>query len=149
MQHILSATINYDAGLACKMSLEYKTLNNCIEQLESSLKLDIAGITHFLYREGFIAEGLYEKILDPNYAFSEADKATQLVFKIRDSVKLDSSKYHKLINHFRQNRHLDGIVQVLDGEYFGIGKLTASEGLEGMFFTNGRHRPPPSPGVPL
>ena len=116
------------------MSREYKTLNNCIEQLDFGLKSDITGITHFLYREGFIAEDLYEKILDPTSAFSEADKATKLVFKIRDSVKLDSSKYYMLVNHFRQNKHLDGIVQILDSEYFGIGKLASSEGLQGMIY---------------
>ena len=122
----------YYTGLTYKMSREYKTLSNCIEQLEIGLKLDIPGITHFLYREGFVAEGLYKEILDPASAFSEADKATKLVFKIRDSVRLNSSNYFKLVNHFRLNKHLNGIVQILDSEYLRIGKLASSEELQGI-----------------
>ena len=118
-------------GLESKMSQEYKTLNNCIEQLELGLKSDITKIAYFLHREGFIADGLLEDVLRP--ALSEAYKANKLVFKIRDSVKLDSSKYHKLINHFRQCRHFNGIVQILDREFFGgIGILPPSEGPKGM-----------------
>ena len=103
------------------MSKEYVALSNCAEKLESAIRLDINEIIHYLYREGFISKTVYEEVLELKSPYSDADKATKLVLQIRGSVELDSSKYFKLVNHFRQNsKRFSGIVATLDSEYFGI-----------------------------
>ena len=106
------------------MSKEYETLSNCAEKLESAIKFDIKDITHFLYREGFISKTVQEEVLEPKSTYSDAEKATTLVIRITGSVELDSRKYFKLVNHFRQNeKYFSGILTTLDSEYFGIQKI--------------------------
>lgn len=105
-------------------TMESRTIKKCTGQLVTALKQDIKESSHYLFKEGFISEDLYEEVLNPKSMMSDADKATKLMLQIRNCVDLESSKYHKLVNHWRQDKGLhDGIVQILDSEYFGIRKL--------------------------
>ncbi len=109
------------------MSLEFDTLSNCAYRLETAIKSHIKEMAHYLYANGFISYDCQDEVLDPKSRYSEAERATMMVSKIRDSVKLDPSKYYKLLNHLRQDERQNyAIVEILDSEYFGIRKLPPS-----------------------
>ena len=102
------------------MSLEYTTLGKCVTQLESALRSDYDEFARYFFGEGFIAEELYEEVLDPKSPFSNAEKTTKLVLQLMRKVKLDPKSYYKFINHLRQDeRRYRDIVDIL----FGIRKL--------------------------
>ena len=99
---------------------EYDTISKCTSQLVTALGRDIAKISHYLFKERFISDELFGEVLEPKSLMSDADKANKLMLQILNCVKLDSSKYYKLLNHWRQDKSYDDIVQILDSEYFGI-----------------------------
>ena len=99
---------------------EYDTIRKCTSQLVTALKQDLTEISHYLFKERFISNALYGEVLETKTPMSDADKANKLMLQILDCVKLNSSKYYKLLNHWRQDKSYDDIVQILDSEYFGI-----------------------------
>ena len=121
-----------------RMSLEYATLGKCVTQLESALGFYFKEITIYLFGEGFIADELYMEFLEPQSTYSSAEKATKLVLQIMSRVSLEPVNYYKLINYLRLDKRKYGdIVEVLDAEYFGIRKVSASRvshGQQGMLW---------------
>ncbi len=95
-------------------SLEYCTILKCVSQLETALRSD-RDITHYLVREGFISERVYDDVLDPRSMLSAADKAGLLVTGIRQKVKANSQYYSKLMTYFYGNsdKYVD-IIQTLE-----------------------------------
>ncbi len=116
-------TVTMDTGMATPIptkgaeSKEYITLVNCTAMLVIALLSD-NGILHYLNSEGFIKPKIYEDINNPKSMLSEDDKAGLLVTGIKNKVKLNPKKYHKFVDHLRQNMKLyDDIVEILDDEY--------------------------------
>ena len=97
--------------------LEYSAVLKCASQLETALRSD-RDITHYLFKEGFISEGVYEDVLDPRSTLSAADKAGLLVTGIRQKVKINSQYYSKLMRYFSENKdkYVD-IIQTLKDSY--------------------------------
>ncbi len=96
---------------------EYITIVACAEQLEIALRSDRA-ITHYLFRERFISEELYDKVLNPRSMLTDIQKAGQMVREIRHKVKANGEWYHNLLRHFHKNdeKYAD-IIKILDKEY--------------------------------
>ena len=98
-------------------SKEYITIVNCTAKLVIALRSD-ASILHYLDREGFIKPNIYEDVNNPKSLLSASEKAGLLVTGIKDKVELNPKKYHKFVDHLRQNmRMYDDIVEILDNEY--------------------------------
>ena len=47
-------------------------------------------MVHFLKREEFISDSVYNKVLDPQYMLDEVEKAGELVKGIKKRVKQDT-----------------------------------------------------------
>ena len=102
-------------------SKEYLSLRNCSGSLETALKGD-RDVMYYLNKEGFISHDMCEDLLNPRSLLTAAEKAGQLVAKIRDRVKLSAQEYHKLVGHLSQNRRQYGsIVDTLNTEYSRLG----------------------------
>ena len=97
-------------------SKEFETVLCCSLKLETALK-DDRDVVYYLNKEGFITSDLCDQILN-GASWTAAEKAGRLVAKIRDKIKLESQKYHKLMDYFRQNtRQYGSIVDTLNTEY--------------------------------
>ena len=102
-------------------SKEYLTVVHCSGSLETALK-DDRDVVYYLHREGFITGDMCDQVLNPKSLLSAAEKAGQLVTKIRDRVRLSVQEYHKLVGHLSQNRRQYGsIVDTLNTEYIRLG----------------------------
>ncbi len=98
-------------------SCEYRTVESCIEQLETALFKSDSDIVHFLRREGFISKVVHGEVLNPRL-LNDHQKAGELVTGIGNEVKLSAQKYHTLLNHLRQSgKYYKSIVNILDKEY--------------------------------
>ena len=104
-----------------KKKVEYTTLVNCTDELETALHSDKA-ILNFLNREGFIKPNIYEDVNNPKSLLSASDKAGLLVTGIKNKVKLNPKNYHKLMRYFRGDSGMYGdIADILEEEYLKIG----------------------------
>ena len=100
-------------------SKECATLVKHIKELEIALSSD-TDILHFLNKEGFIKDNVYDEVRDPKSTMSPAEKSYKVVNAIRNKVKLNPQSYHKLLHHFRQDRRSYGdIANILDNEFAG------------------------------
>ena len=100
-------------------SREYATLVKHSEKLEIALSSD-TDILHFLNKEGFINDNVYDIVGDPMSTMSPAEKFRKVVNAIRNKVKLNPQNYHRLLHHFRQDRRSYGdIADILDNEFIG------------------------------
>ena len=109
-------------------SKEYLSLRNCSGPLETALKGD-RDVVYYLNKEGFISDDMCDDLLNHS-ALTPAQKAGQLVAKIRDRVKLSAQEYHKLVGHLSQNRRQYGsIVDTLNTEYSRLGASANSKEL--------------------
>ena len=98
-------------------SREYANLVKHSEKLEIALSSD-TNILHFLNKEGFINDNVYDEARDPKSTMSPAEKSYKVVNAIRNKVKLNPQNYHKLLHHFRQDRRSYGdIADILDNEF--------------------------------
>ena len=98
-------------------SREYANLVKHSEKLEIALSSD-TNILHFLNKEGFINDNVYDEARDPKSMMSPAEKSYKVVNAIRNKVKLNPQNYHKLLHHFRQDRRSYGdIADILDNEF--------------------------------
>ena len=98
-------------------SREYANLVKHSEKLEIALSSD-TNILHFLNKEGFINDNVYDETRDPKSTMSPAEKSYKVVNAIRNKVKLNPQNYHKLLHHFRQDRRSYGdIADILDNEF--------------------------------
>ena len=101
-------------------SIEYLSLRNCSGSLETALKGD-RDVVYYLNKEGFISDDMCDDLLNHS-ALTPAQKAGQLVAKIRDRVKLSNQEFHKLVGHLSQNsRQYGSIVDTLNTEYSRLG----------------------------
>ena len=104
-----------------RKKVEYTTLVNCTDELETALHSDKA-ILNFLNREGFIKPNIYNDVNNPKSLLSDDDKAGLLVTGIKNKVKLNPKNYHKLMRYFREDRKMYGdIADILEEEYLRIG----------------------------
>ena len=102
-------------------SKEYLSLRNCSGPLETALKGD-RYVVYYLNKEGFVSDDMCDDLLNPRSLLTPAQKAEQLVAKIRDRVKWSAQEYHKLVGHLSQNRRQYGsIVDTLNTEYSRLG----------------------------
>ncbi len=73
-------------------SLEHSTILNCASKLAIALRSD-NDIAHYLVREWFISEEVYDEVIAPKSMLSAADKAGMLVTGIRNKVRTNSQYY--------------------------------------------------------
>ncbi len=107
----------YIAKVEMSLLEQHTTILKCASQLETALRSD-RDITHYLVRERFISEEVYDDVLDPRLMLSATDKAGMLVTGIRQKVKTNSQYYSKLMRYFYGNRdkYVD-IIQTLEDSY--------------------------------
>ena len=107
-------------------SREFLTVLHCSKSLETALQGD-RDVVYFLHREGFISGEMCDDILNPRSLLTAAEKAGQLVTRIRNRVELSAEEYHKLVEHLGQNRRKYGsIMDILDKEYAICDAITGS-----------------------
>ena len=96
---------------------EYLTLLNCTGKLEIALQSD-RELAQFLNREGFITDEVYTDVTSATSMQTPLQKAGTLIVYIKNKVKLNSKRYHKLVRYLRQNkRKYEDIVNILEEEY--------------------------------
>ena len=96
---------------------EYLTLLNCTGKLEIALQSD-RELAQFLNKEGFITDEVYAGVSSTTSVQTAVQKAGTLVSCIKNKVKLNPKRYHKLVRHFHQNkRKYEDIMSILDEEY--------------------------------
>ena len=99
-------------------TIELRTLQKCMPQLEMALKRPERSLVFFLEIEGFIGQECCDEVLSPKSLWSAEEKAGELVKRIRDRVSEDSTSYQQLLEHLRRKGALYGpIVKKLDEEY--------------------------------
>ena len=75
-------------------------------------------LVHFLTTEGFIIEAVRNEVLDPCSSLDEAEKAGELVKRIKNRVKQDPQSYDILICQLKEGgNHYRPIVKTLEEEY--------------------------------
>ena len=75
-------------------------------------------LVHFLTKEGFIVNAVRDKVLDPCSSLDDAEKAGELVKRIKNRVKQDPQSYHDLICRLKEGgNHYRPIVKALEEEY--------------------------------
>ena len=111
--------MNLHLLIMAESNKEFLTVVHCSCSLETALK-DDRDIVYYLQREGFITADMCDQVLNPRSLWTAAEKAGQLVAKIRDRVK--HREYHKLVSHFSQNwRQYGNIVDILNTDYSRLG----------------------------
>ena len=90
----------------------------CTPDLETALSGLERGFIHFLAQKGFITDEVSERVLDPQSMLSGEQRAGLLVTGIKRRVKLDSTSYHTLLEHFKKGGNLyRPIVGILEKAY--------------------------------
>ena len=100
--------------------MEAQTVVNCAKYLEVAFKGLDRDLVHYLHREGFISQEVYDEVLYPRSMLSLAQKAGQLVTGIRTKVSLSPLHYVKFLEHLCTKRlrfHFGGILGILEREY--------------------------------
>ena len=99
---------------------EFLTLLNCTGKLEIALQSD-RELAQFLNKEGFITDEVYADVSSTTSVQTSIQKAGTLIFHIKNKVKLNPKRYHKLVCHLRQNkRKYEDIVNILEEEYYRL-----------------------------
>ena len=81
-------------------SIELRTIKACSPKLESFLKSPQSELVHFLSKEGFFHDGIYEQILDS----LEDDKTPLKLTKwIRNRVRQYPLSFHCLVGWFKDH----------------------------------------------
>ena len=98
-------------------SIESATLVSCTASLELALRSD-RNIAHYLFKESFIKQDIYDDVNDPKSRLSTAEKAGVLVTGIKNTVELNPNRYHKLTAHLRNSpRRYGDIIKILNDTY--------------------------------
>ena len=98
--------------------MEAQTIVNCAKYLEIAFQGLDRDLVHYLHREGFISQEVYDEVLYPRSMLSQAQKAGQLVTGIRTKVSLSPQHYLKFVDRLRSRRQrFGGIVDILEREY--------------------------------
>ena len=96
---------------------EYLPLLNCTGKLEIALDSD-REFAQFLNKEGFITDEVYADVSSTTSMQTSIQKAGTLVSFIKNKIKLNPKRYHKLVRYLLQNkRKYEDIVSILDEEY--------------------------------
>jgi hypothetical protein len=75
-------------------------------------------VVHFLNRENFISDSVYDEVLRPESVWKEEEKAGELVRGVRNRVQQDPRSYHTLVDELKRygNRY-QPILSRLKTEY--------------------------------
>ena len=76
--------MNLHLLIMAESNKEFLTVVHCSCSLETALK-DDRDIVYYLQREGFITADMCDQVLNPRSLLIAAEKAGQLVAKIRDA----------------------------------------------------------------
>ena len=101
---------------------EYIAILRCAGQLENTLQSD-RNIVHYLRRENFIPEDVYEDVLNPNSMLSAASKASELIYQVRLRVKKNTKHFHTFMDYLYQDRETYAtLIKPLDDTYLSVSK---------------------------
>ena len=100
-------------------SLELRTVKKCSPELVTALKGLDSKLVHFLREEGFITDGIHEKVTNVASLLSKAEKASELVGCIEDRIEQDSGSYHIFLDWLKKGpgKYYEPIVKKLEAEF--------------------------------
>ncbi len=109
---------------------ELKTIEELNTELEIVFKYQVfkyqeyqdREMTHFLFREGFIAQSLWGDIRNPRSMLPDSEKARMVLEGVRDAVCRDSKMFHIFIDVLREcGRRYHSTVMKLTKKFTELG----------------------------